>query len=149
MKKSSTRGNPTPTLKVKFYPSLNHKKKWIRWIILKGFFFNGVSLQSHFLLIFPLREGKKIAEKKWKKVKDCFTDREPEFVVKMDENYPPSLRRLWIWESEALNDERTCSFQLCEEAFGSNKKQVLFLLDVHSLCFGGEIPGAIICMYIQ
>lgn len=77
------------------------------------------------------------------------TDREPEFVVNMGPNYPPSLKRLWIWASEALTDGRTCSFELCEDAFGSNKKQVIFLSDVHALCFGGEISGSIICMYIQ
>lgn len=80
---------------------------------------------------------------------DCLADRNVEYAVNMGANYPPSLKRLWVWANEALKDGLTYPFKLSEEAFGSSQKQVLFLSDVHALCFGGEISGSTICIYIQ
>ena len=73
----------------------------------------------------------------------------PDAMVEMAADSPPILKRLLDWGKDALDNGRTISFPLCEEAFGSNKKKVLYLLDVQALCCGGEISGSIICMYIQ
>ena len=78
---------------------------------------------------------------------DCVS--ELEFVPKMGADYPPLLNRLCLWASDALKDGQTWSFELSEEAFGSSKKNVLFLSDVHALCFGGEISGSTICVFIK
>lgn len=79
-----------------------------------------------------------------KNVKDCV-----EYVVEMDANYPPSLKRLWLWAKGTLVDRETAPFELSAEAFGSTKKQRLFLSDVYALCTRGEISASIICIYIQ
>lgn len=91
--------------------------------------------------------GKKIVPKKYKKVTDIV--QEPEFVLDMGADYPLHLKRLWLWAKDALKDGQTTTFELCQEAFGSTKKQVLFLSDVYALCYGGEISGSVICMFIN
>ncbi|KAL6582709.1 hypothetical protein OROMI_004787 [Orobanche minor] len=56
---------------------------------------------------------KKNAEKKWKSVKDCGG----EYVVEIGADYPPALKRLWIWTQESLSDGRITTFNLCHETF--------------------------------
>ncbi|WOG95172.1 hypothetical protein DCAR_0414475 [Daucus carota subsp. sativus] len=73
----------------------------------------------------------------------------PDAMVEMAADSPPILKRLLDWGKDALDDDRTISFPLCEKAFGSNKKKVLYLTDVQALCCGGEISGSIICMCIH
>lgn len=85
--------------------------------------------------------------KKFKKLNDCVL--EPEFVVDMGPDYPPSLKRLWIWAKEALAGGRTLTFQLSQEAFALTTKQAIFLSDVHALCSGGEISGSVICLFVK
>lgn len=82
-------------------------------------------------------------------MKECLNKTNAEYVVNMGADYPPSLKRLWVWANENLKDGLSYSFNLCEEAFGSTQKQVLFLSDVHALCFEGELSGSTICIYIQ
>ncbi|XP_074362103.1 uncharacterized protein LOC141702302 [Apium graveolens] len=91
--------------------------------------------------------GKKTTGKKWKKVKDCVP--EPEYVLDMGANYPPVLKRLWLWAKNALADGQVNSFYLCQEAFGVTAKKALFLSDVHALCSGGEISGSTIYIFIN
>ncbi|XP_074377269.1 uncharacterized protein LOC141718784 [Apium graveolens] len=67
----------------------------------------------------------------------------------MGANYPPILKRLWLWEKNALADGQVNSFFLCQEAFGVTAKKALFLSDVHALCSGGEISGSTICIFIN
>lgn len=73
----------------------------------------------------------------------------PEPELEMGHDYPPMLKRMWLWAKEALKDGQTVKFDLCKEAFGSTKKQVIFLSDVHALCAGGEISGSVICLFIK
>lgn len=75
--------------------------------------------------------------------------KKPEFVLDMGDDYPPTLKHMWLWAKEALKDGKTSRFVLCKEAFGSAKKQVLFLSDFHALCAGGEISGSVICLFIK
>lgn len=91
--------------------------------------------------------GKKLTEKKFKKVAECVS--QPELVAKMGPEFHQSLKRLWLWASDTLKDGRTYAFKLQEDAFGSGKKNVMFLSDVHALCFGGEISGSTICYFIK
>lgn len=86
-------------------------------------------------------------EKKWKKVTDCVL--QEEYVLDMDADYPPVLKRLWLWAKKALTDGQVSTFLLSEEAFGSTNKKAIFLPDVHALCSGDEISGSIICMFIK
>ena len=79
----------------------------------------------------------------------CVSEPEPEYVDTMGPDYPATLKRLWLWASDALKDGRSLSFQLSEEAFGSSDKQILFSSDVHALCFEGDISGSVICMFIK
>lgn len=67
----------------------------------------------------------------------------------MGANYPSALNRLWAWAKDALADGRTMCFELSREAFGSTKKQVILLSDIHAVCSGGEMAGSIICLFIQ
>lgn len=82
-----------------------------------------------------------------KKVNDLVS--EPDYVVTMGPDYPATLKKLWLWASDTLKDGRSHSFQLSQEAFGSTDKQCLFQSDIKALCFGGEISGAVICMFIK
>nr|XP_017221522.1 PREDICTED: uncharacterized protein LOC108198271 [Daucus carota subsp. sativus] len=41
------------------------------------------------------------------------------------------------------------AFKLSEEAFGSSDKKCLFKSDISDVCFGGEISGTVICMFIN
>lgn len=91
--------------------------------------------------------GKKLTEKKFKKVAECVS--QPELVAKMGPEFHQSLNHLWLWASDTLKDGRTLAFKLHEDAFGSGKKNVMFLSDVHALCFGGEISGSTICYFIK
>ena len=90
-----------------------------------------------------------MAARKPKKVMKESPDLENEFVVQMGEGYPCALKRLWLWANDAMQDGRAVAFHLQQEAFGLTKKQHVFLEDVHALCSGGEMPGSIICIYIQ
>ena len=103
-------------------------------------------LHSQFFFQF-FQGGKKNAGRRWKKVTDCV--QEPKYVVEFGADYPPSLKRLWLWAKDALTDGRTITFHLREEAFASTNKQVLFLSDIHALCSGGEISGSVICLFIK
>lgn len=91
-------------------------------------------------------QGDVKAVKKWNNVMDCAA---VEYVVEMGPDYPSSLKRLWLWAKDALSDGWTITFNMCREAFGSTKKQCLFLSDVHALCTRGEISASIICIYIK
>lgn len=101
----------------------------------------------NFLVIFPFKGGKKIVEKKWKKVKDCVTHEE--YVLEIGADYPPILKRLWLWAKNALAEGKVSTFLLSDEAFGSTNKKAIFLSDVHALCAGDEISGSIISMYMK
>lgn len=90
--------------------------------------------------------------KKFKKVKDCGKApevEEEEYVLEFGLDYPPHVKRLWLWAKNALKDGRVTSFQLCQQAFGSTGKKALFLSDVYALCSGGEIAGSVICMFAK
>lgn len=102
---------------------------------------------SELSLLFPFKGQKKILAKKYKKVADCVEV--PAYVLDMGPDYPPSLKRLWLWAKDALKDGQATTFELCEEAFGSTKKQCLFLSDIYALCSGGEISGSVICIFIK
>ena len=93
-----------------------------------------------------LQKAKKKGKKKTYKLVD---DVEPELVVEMGANYPSALNRLWTWAKGALADERTVSFQLSQEAFGSTKKMAIYLSDIYSVCSGGEMSGSVIVLFIQ
>ena len=82
-----------------------------------------------------------------KKVNDLVS--EPEPVVNMGPDFPPTLKKLWLWASDALKDGRSQAFKLSEEAFGSSDKKCLFKSDISVVCFGGEISGTVICMFIK
>lgn len=74
---------------------------------------------------------------------------EPDSVVNMGPDFPPTLKKLWLWASATLKDGRSHPFQLSKEAFGSTDKKCLFKSDFKALCFGGEISGGVICMFIK
>ncbi|VFQ63942.1 unnamed protein product [Cuscuta campestris] len=92
---------------------------------------------------------KKNAGKKMKKlVRTSNEDYEEEFHVEFGPKYPFPLKHLWLWEKDALADDRSISFQLSEEAFAIEKKLLVFLSDIHALCSGGDIAGSIITIYL-
>ena len=93
-----------------------------------------------------LQKAKKKGKKKTYKL---VADVEPKLVVEMRANYPSALNRLWTWAKGALADERTVSFQLSHEAFGSTKKMAIYLSDIYSVCSGGEMSGSVIVLFIQ
>ena len=72
-----------------------------------------------------------------------------EQVVNMGPDFPPALKRLWLWARDALKDGRSQPFKLSQEAFGSTDKRCLFKSDISALCFGGEISGSVISMFIK
>ena len=69
--------------------------------------------------------------------------------MKKVNDFPPTFKKLWLWESDALKDGRSQSFKLSEEAFESTDKKCLFKSDISVVCFGGEISGTVICMFIK
>ena len=72
-----------------------------------------------------------------------------ELVVNIGPDFPPALKRLWLWASDALKDGRSQPFQLSQEAFGSTDKRCLFKSDISALCFEGEISESVISMFIK
>ncbi|KAL1815159.1 hypothetical protein ACET3Z_017733 [Daucus carota] len=94
-----------------------------------------------------VKGGKKNGIKKMKKVNELVS--EPDSVVNMGPDFPPTLKKLWLWASATLKDGRSHPFQLSKEAFGSTDKKCLFKSDFKALCFGGEISGGVICMFIN
>lgn len=90
--------------------------------------------------------------KKLKKLKDCGKApkvEEEEYVLEFSPDYPPLVKRMWLWAKNALKGGRVTSFQLCQQAFGSTGKKALFLSDVYALSSGGEISGSVICMFAK
>ena len=75
--------------------------------------------------------------KKFKNMREL--GEEPEFVLQMDDDYPSNLKRLWLWAKDALKDGQATKFQLCEEAFGATKKQVIFY--VTSMLYALEVKS--------
>lgn len=73
----------------------------------------------------------------------------PEYWVDIGPDFPPAMKRLWLWAKDALADGRASTFLISEEAFGSTAKKALFLSDIHALSCGGEMSGGIICLYIK
>ncbi|KAL1823541.1 hypothetical protein ACET3Z_010319 [Daucus carota] len=92
--------------------------------------------------------SKKNGARKMKKMNELVSE-PAELVVNIGPDFPPALKRLWLWASDALKDGRSQPFQLSQEAFGSTDKSCLFKSDISALCFGGEISGSVISMFIN
>lgn len=84
--------------------------------------------------------------KNFKKVKDCGKapeeeEEEEEYVLEFSPDYPPLLKRLWLWAKNALKDGHVTSFQLCQQAFGSTDKKGSLFMRCVCFMFWGEISG--------
>ncbi|KAL1808053.1 hypothetical protein ACET3Z_004640 [Daucus carota] len=95
-----------------------------------------------------VKGSKKNGAKKMKKMNELVSE-PAEQVVNMGPDFPPALKRLWLWARDALKDGRSQPFKLSQEAFGSTDKRCLFKSDISALCFGGEISGSVISMFIN
>ena len=110
-------------------------------------FLKGSLCGLNIILFFTLQVAKKMMPKKFKNMREL--GEEPEYVLHMGDDYLVNLKRLWLWAKDALKDGQTTNFQLCEEAFGATRKQLIFLSDIYALCSGGEISTSVICMFIK
>ncbi|XP_063941381.1 uncharacterized protein LOC108198271 [Daucus carota subsp. sativus] len=60
-------------------------------------------------------------------------------------NGPRKMKKV----NDLVSEPEPVAFKLSEEAFGSSDKKCLFKSDISAVCFGGEISGTVICMFIN